>query len=193
MRVANWPIQKTAEVDSKHYKIGVIQLKYIKLYNVIFPIWFLMFFPPIILVTLAGNFIIDSLVVLACYRAFKLTDTVGGFKAFYKGSIIKVWLYGFLADFAGAAILFISGTMGDYIGLPHEIISAIHYDPFGHPAATIITIFAMLVSAALIYLFNYRTVFKKRIENSKIRFKVVLTLAVVTMPWTFLLPTKWFY
>lgn len=173
--------------------MGAIQLKHIKLYNVIFPIWFLMFFPPIILITLAGNFIIDSLVVLACYRAFKLTDIVGDFKTFYRGSIIKVWLYGFLADFAGAVILFISGTMGDYIGIPNEIISAIHYDPFGHPAAIAIIVFAMLVSAALIYLFNYRTVFKSRIEDSKIRFKMALTLAVLTMPWTFMLPTKWFY
>ena len=42
-------------------------VKKVKLYNVIFPTWFLMFFPPVILITLLGNFVIDSLVLLACF------------------------------------------------------------------------------------------------------------------------------
>ena len=42
-----------------------------KLYNIIFPVWLFLFFPPVILITLAGNFIIDSLVVIAGYFLFK--------------------------------------------------------------------------------------------------------------------------
>lgn len=168
-------------------------MKHIKLNNVIFPVWFLMFFPPVILLTLAGNFIIDSLVVAVCFHAFKLAQEVGSLKRFYQSSIIRVWLYGFLADFAGAVILFAAGTLGDILGMPHEISSAISYDPFNHPAAAAIVVFAMLSSGVLIFLFNSKVVLDKLIKSKRTRLKVSLAIAVVTMPWTFLLPTKWFY
>ena len=168
-------------------------MKSIKLYNVIFPIWLLMFFPPVILLTLAGNFIIDSLVVAGCYYAFKLAQVQDSLKQFYRSSIIRVWLFGFLADFAGAVILFALGTIGDFWGMPYDIYTAISYDPFGHPVAVVVIVFAMLVSGALIFVFNDKVVFSKLIEEKGTRLKVALAIAIVTMPWTFLLPTKWFY
>ncbi len=41
--------------------------KQIRLYNVIFPIWVLMFYPnpPVILITLFGNLAVDALVMAA--------------------------------------------------------------------------------------------------------------------------------
>ncbi|NLZ53015.1 MAG: hypothetical protein GX892_07700 [Thermoanaerobacteraceae bacterium] len=168
-------------------------MKQTKLYNVIFPIWFILFFPPVILITLAGNFIIDSLVIYACYLIFRLSDTVTAFKAFYKESIFKVWIFGFLSDLIGAAILFTTGILGDFLGIPYEISSAINFDPFSNVTAVAIIIFAMLVSALFIFLFNYKITFRRQIEDKHKRLKVALTLAIVTMPWTFLLPTKWFY
>lgn len=168
-------------------------MKQIKLYNVIFPIWFLLFFPPVIFITLAGNFIIDSLVVLVCFFIFKLVE-IQNIKAFYKKSILKVWLFGFLSDIIGAAVLFIiTGIGGDSLGLPYKLQSAIDYDPFSHPIAAIITISAILLSSVFIYLFNYNITFKNLITEKQLRFKVALTIAIVTAPWTFLLPTKWFY
>lgn len=168
-------------------------MKKIKLYNVIFPIWFLLFFPPVTFITLGGNFIIDSLVILICFFVFKLAGTQNSLKTFYKKSILKVWLFGFLADIIGAAILFVTGIFGDSLGLSYKLISAINFDPFSQPAAVIIIIFAMLVSALFIFLFNYRITLKKLIAEKQLRLKVALTIAIVTIPWTFLLPTKWFY
>jgi len=168
-------------------------MKEIKLYNVIFPIWFLLFFPPVILITIAGNFVIDSIVIIACFFMFKLSQTQENLKSFYKKSILKVWGFGFLADIIGAAILFTLGILGDYFGLPNDLIAGINYDPFSHPLAVAIIVFSMLVSGVLIFIFNYYFVFKKQIEDKKLRFKVALTIAVITIPWTFLLPTKWFY
>lgn len=165
----------------------------IKLYNVIFPIWLLLFFPPIILITFFGNYIIDSLVMIVCFFVYKLADSEFELKTFYKEVIVKVWLYGFLADIVGAAILFVLGICGDIFGLSYELISAICYDPFSHPLAVVIIMGSILVSAALIFLFNYKFVFKKQIQENMLRFKIALTIAVVTAPWTFLLPTKWFY
>lgn len=164
-----------------------------KLYNIIFPIWFLLFFPPVILLTLAGNYIIDSLVIIVCFSVYKLADSGFNLKTFYKESILKVWGYGFLADFIGAAILFLLGMCGERFGLSYELTSAICYDPFSQPLAVIIILGAVLVSAVFIFLFNYKCAFKNLIEEKTLRFKIALTIAIVTAPWTFLLPTKWFY
>ena len=168
-------------------------MKPLKVYNVIFPIWFLLFFPPVIFLTLIGNFLIDSLVVIACFFIFKLANEQKNLKEFYKGSIVKVWLFGFLADIIGAAILFIVGILGDSLGLPRDLMSGINYDPFSNAMAVILIIFAMLVAAALIFIFNYKVTFKEQIKEKSVRLKVAITIAIVTMPWTFLLPTKWFY
>ncbi len=167
-------------------------MRQIKLYNLIFPIWFLLFFPPVIFITLIGNFIIDSLVILVCFFVFKLVE-IQNMKTFYKKSILKVWLFGFLSDIIGAAVLFIITVGGDYLGLPYKLKSAIDYDPFSHPIAAIITISAILLSSVFIYLFNYNITFKNLITEKKLRFKVALTIAIVTAPWTFLLPIEWTY
>lgn len=167
-------------------------MKEIKLNNVIFPIWLLMFFPPIIFITITGNFIIDSLVIVLCFFVFKLSDIQDGIKIFYKKSILKVWLFGFIADIIGAAILLVTCILGDFLDLPRELISAIVYNPLGYFTATIIVALAMLVSAAFIFLFNYKITFRKQITEKKLRLKVAFTIAITTMPWTFLIPIKWF-
>lgn len=123
---------------------------------------------------------------------YKLNNKEFNLKIFYKGSIIKVWLYGFLADIIGAAILFLLGIFGKYVfGLSYELTSAICYDPFSDPLAVIIILFAMLVLAYFIFVFNYKFTLKKQIEEKRLRLKVAI--AIVTIPWTFLLSTKWFY
>ena len=167
-------------------------VKKVKLYNVIFPTWFLMFFPPVILITLLGNFVIDSLVLLACFYAFRLMH-LGSFKKFYTASVLKVWLFGFLADAAGAALLFMSQFIIPALGLPHSLEYAINFDPFSHVGGLIIIVIAVLVSGLLIFLFNYRITFNRLIADEVLRFRLALAIAVVTMPWTFLLPTKWWY
>lgn len=168
-------------------------MKETKLYNLIFPIWLLIFFPPIIFLSLAGNFVIDSLVILACFYVFKLAADNRNLKIFYKKSIIKVWLFGFLADFIGAIILFLIGLLGDYFGLPYELGYALYYDPSSNSIALVIIVLSMLLSAFFIFLFNYRITFKELINCANTRFKIALTIAIVTMPWTFLIPTKWFF
>lgn len=168
-------------------------MKQIKLYNVIFPIWFLLFFPPVIILTLVGNFIIDSLVIVACFFAFKLAIIGNDLKTFYSKSILKVWIFGFISDIIGAAILFMLGILGDSFGLSYEMIHGINYDPYSYPWAIVAIVLSMLVSAVFIFIFNYKITFKEVIDDKKLRLKVAIALAIVTMPWTFLLPTKWFY
>lgn len=168
-------------------------MKQIKLYDVAFPIWIVMFFPPMLFITLAGNFIIDSLVILICFFIFKLKEIQSALKIFYMESILKVWLFGLLSDIVAAVILFLTGSHGDSFGLPNKIRSAIIHDPFSNPGAVIILIFSMLVSGVFMFLFNYRIIFKNQIAEKKLRFKVALTIAIVTIPWPFWFPAIWFY
>ncbi|MDO4714625.1 MAG: hypothetical protein Q4B28_08600 [bacterium] len=78
--------------------------KDIKLYNVIFPIWMLFFLPPVWLVVLSANFVIDSLVFRLAAKVSKLQ----GIASLYTKSILKIWGFGFLADIIGAGFLFLA-------------------------------------------------------------------------------------
>ena len=72
-----------------------------RLYNVLFPAWFLMLIPTVWLIVLPGNFLIDSLVLVAAMFALK----TGEKKQFYKKHILKIFLFGLLADAIGSVFL----------------------------------------------------------------------------------------
>ncbi|WP_425445831.1 hypothetical protein [Dethiothermospora halolimnae] len=164
-----------------------------KLYNLIFPIWFLLFFPPVIFITILGNYVIDSLMIMICFYVYKLKDKGFNLKIFYKKNILKVWLYGFLADFIGAGILFLIILLGDKFKVLNQVVGALSYHPFTNPIASIIIISAVFVSAGFIFLFNYKLVFEKHIKEKALRFKIAMTIAIITAPWTFFLPADWIY
>jgi hypothetical protein len=168
-------------------------MKKIKLNNLIFPIWMLIFIPPVIFIALIGNFIIDSLVVVFCFYVFKLTNSEKELKTFYRSTIFKVWIFGFLADIIGALLLLSISMFDGFIGLPYEFISAICYDPFSNIYAVLVIIVAMFISTFLIFIFNYLFTFRKVFNDEKVKIRVALTIAILTIPWTFLIPTKWFY
>ena len=146
--------------------------KDIKLYNVLFPFWMLMLFPVAWLVILPGNFIIDSLVLILSLKILKIAEK----KQWYCQHIFKIFAFGMLADILGAAYMFLLiakfevGYMGDelYLTLP-----------------------ALFISAALIFALNYFITFRK--EERKQRLQLSLIFAIVTAPYTFLIPSSWLY
>ena len=144
----------------------------LKLYNVLFPVWFLMLLPQLWLIILPGNFLIDSLVLIISMYALKLTEK----KAFYKQHILKIFLFGMLSDIIGAAYLFLMafvfelGIMGDELYLTGP---------------------ALLIAAGMIFVLNYFVTFKK--EEKPLRLRLALTFAIVTAPYTFLIPSRWIY
>ncbi|MGI6537992.1 MAG: hypothetical protein ACOX22_06620 [Caldicoprobacterales bacterium] len=166
-------------------------MKQVKLYNVIFPIWLILFFPPVIFITLAGNFIIDSLIIIAAYFLFKPHEELNWFR-FYKSCILKVWVFGFIADIIGAALLFACAVLQDYIGISDKVIEALMTNPFNNILATLLVVVAMVISSLLIIFFNHQYVFSKLIDDELTRWKVAGFLAITTLPWTFLIPTSIF-
>lgn len=147
-------------------------MKTTKLYNVLFPFWMLLLFPQLWLIVLPGNFIIDSLVLLASLYILKIANK----KQWYKKHIGKIFAFGMLSDIIGAAYMlflmlaFEVGRMGDELYL---------------------TIPALVISAILIFVFNYCITFKK--AEKDLRFKLAITFAIVTAPYTFLVPSNWLY
>lgn len=146
--------------------------KDVKLYNVLFPFWMLLMLPQLWLAVLPGNFLIDSLVLIVCMKIFRIEDK----KKWYKQHILKVFCFGMLSDFIGSAFMilllwgFQLGTMGDEL---------------------YITIPALIIAAICIFVFNYFVTFRKL--DKKLRFSLALIFAVVTAPYTFLVPSSWLY
>ena len=54
-----------------------------------------------------------------------------------------------------------------------------------------LTLPALVISAALIFVFNYFITLRK--YDIKMRLKLALTFAVITAPYTFLIPSSWLY
>ena len=145
--------------------------KPVRLYNVLFPLWFLMIFPVTWLVVLPGNFLIDSLVLIISLRVLKVAER----KSWYKRHILPVFGFGLLADAIGAAFLFLMMVLEVY-NFDNELWLAIP---------------AMLLAAGLIFVFNYFVTFRKAEQH--IRLRLALTFAIATAPYTFLVPSGWLY
>ena len=149
-----------------------MKTKQVRLYNVLFPFWMLMLFPITWLVVLPGNFLVDSLVLLISLRVLKIADR----KLWYKRHILKIFTFGMLSDLVGAAYMLLMlskfdiGYMGD--------------EPY-------LTMPAILIAAVLIFLSNYYITFRK--VEKPLRLKLALTFAIVTAPYTFLVPSSWLY
>ncbi|MEI6101625.1 MAG: hypothetical protein WCP73_07280 [Eubacteriales bacterium] len=159
-----------------------------KVYDIIFPIWLILFFPPYIFLFLAANFAIDSIVLIICFYAFKIVQKEQvELKRFYWKNIFKVWLYGFLSDIIGVVLLFTILPflvdlayllIGDYTSPGYSAAAnAIRFSTF---------IIAMLLSSCFIYLFGFKITFKN-ITDQKLKKQLALSIALITMPWTFLL------
>lgn len=158
--------------------------KKIKLYNLIFPVYMLWLMPPVFFIAAILNFIIDSIVVLVTEKFLKLHKIFSK----YKKVILKVWLFGFIADFIGALFLFLMSFLFENLNIP--IKYNIDYNPFGNIYALIITILGILIAGILIFIFNRKICFKNIDITEKQKFILSLVIAIVTTPYLFLLPME---
>ncbi len=157
--------------------------KDVTLYNILFPIWFLLIFPITWIVILPANFLIDSLVLLVSIKLLKLANL----KSIYKRTILKVWLIGFASDFIGAGILFFS-TESPFGW--DEYLQSVSWNPFDNWYALLYVAFAVIVTGLLIYIANLKFSFQNlEIEKRQKRI-LALALAVFTAPYVFFYPSS---
>ena len=147
-------------------------MKDVKLYNVLFPAWFLMLIPVTWLIVLPGNFLIDSLVLLLFMRWAKMQDR----KQFYIRHIFKIFGFGLLADVVGSGWMFVTAYVFEWGIYGDELY---------------LTVPAVLISAVCIFLLNYFVTFRK--ADPVLRRKLALTYAIATAPYTMMIPSAWIY
>lgn len=166
-----------------------------RLYNVFFPVWLLWIFPVTWLIILPANFLVDLLVVFLTLKCLKVPDI----KQNLKSVLLKVWLFGFLADLAGSALMILSNLINFSEGTPmrdwwYDTISyPVYYQPFTSLWSFLWVAVSTLVAGVCIYFFNYKISLKKSTLEDGQKKKLSLWLSILTAPYVFFLPTMWFY
>ena len=145
--------------------------KDIRLYNVLFPVWMLLLVPSLWIVILPGNFIIDSAVFLISLKALKIDCVMACFKKY----ILKIFVFGMLADFLGALFMMLMLTFN---------LSRTAEELY-------LTIPAIIISALFIFIFDYFISFRSLEKKERLRLSLIF--AIVTAPYTFLVPISWIY
>ncbi len=153
--------------------------KDVKLYNLIFPIWMFVLFPPFLLFTLPLNFFIDSVVLLISLKLLKIKDIASA----YKKSIFKVFLFGYLADFTGTFIIMLIHDIEKY----HDLLYPLSYEPASTPLTFAIMSVAIIIAGIVIYITNKKSSFNSLDITDKEKHKLALSLAIFTAPYTYML------
>jgi hypothetical protein len=159
-----------------------------RLYNLIFPIWLLWLVPPVWLIALAGNFFLDLLVLSLTLKYLRAEDW--GRQA--KRLVWRSWIFGFLADLAGTAVLLPSQLLdgGEWY---QNVQYAVAYDPFDGVWSFLWVTAGVLAAAVCIYFFNRKLVVKEAVLTESGKHMLALSMAVFTAPYLFYLPLKWFW
>ncbi|MEE0875200.1 MAG: hypothetical protein UIH27_17290 [Ruminococcus sp.] len=167
----------------------------IKLYNMVFPMYFLLHLEPLYWVCIvAANFLIDSAVLLLgtrlLYKRFRLD--------IWKTSVIPVVAVGFLADFLGFIYLVTTSMAvnptyqqaGDSLikQIENGIYFAVNHSYTDSVFGVLFMLSGIFVSALFIFSFNYVIVLRMSVAEKKNRLILSLFLAVLTAPYTFLIP-----
>lgn len=170
-----------------------------RLYNVMFPIWMLIFFPQVWLVVIPANFIIDSLVLLVMFRLMVPGESLG---RLWRRSILRVVLIGFFSDFIGAVPLVVIVFGGTWLGnnLPApaaDALGMVMAQVMGNPFASgwaflIISVFVLLAGFCIYKLNCWFSLCRLNLSRKQEK-RIALVLAVVTAPWLYYLPLSAIY
>lgn len=163
------------------------------MYGIIIPIWMIWLIPPYVFIALAALLVLDSLFFMILFRAFRLHELGReSARSVLLGSIFRVWLLSFLADFIGALPLLIIFGLGTFpTEVAWQLNQAVFYNPFTHVGAFFSVFGSILLAALLNLFFTYRFSLKKVIGEASLRLKFCLWFAVLSAPWFFLIPSIW--
>ena len=158
-----------------------------RLYNVIFPIWMLFLAPQVWLIALPGNLVIDVVVLAVTLKVLGHGSKLAVVKALWW----KFWLFGFLADFVGVALLlpcpFLLIWLEPAAPWLYDALSPVMHNPFLSLPALVWVAAAVALAGYCIYRFDRRAMKDCVLLSEAEKHRIALTMAVVTAPWLFFL------
>lgn len=168
-----------------------------RLNNVFFPIWMLLLFPLTWLVALPVNFLVDSAVVIIALKVMQQQNI----KQLYKRCIIWVVIFGFVADIIGGGLMFLTALISSGASESNAVmqwfnnivVDGVMTNPFSSIWSLLYVVICMAAASVLIYVFNRSISFKKLNIDAKTKHKLALSLAIITCPYLFLIPSTWIY
>lgn len=166
-----------------------------KLYNVLFPLWFLLLVPISWLIVIPANFVIDLLALLLAMKLLRMPDIGKNLKS----AVLKSWLAGFAADLVGGGAMFLSVLAGEFLPGPvrswvyHNITEAVMVNPFSSVGGFLWTAVCVALAGGIIYLLNLKFCLKKTTLSLAQKRKLALAMALVTAPYLFFVPTVLLY
>ena len=166
----------------------------VKLYNILLPIWMLIFWPSWLwLILIPANYLIDRLV---------LHRSLGGMPdrgAFCRKHTWKICLAGFFSDLCGACFLFAVYLLASEVGnespmaaLLDKIEQGVAFDPFSSIAAFLIVAISVAVAGLAIFFLDRKILTKARLDAEQAR-RSALWLAVITAPYLYFFPSRLLY
>ena len=161
----------------------------VKLYNVLFPIWLIVFIPsPLWLVLIPLNYAIDCFVLR---RSLKGRDDEDAVCAKCEW---KICLAGFAADLAGAVFMFGEMLLSDRFlpRLSDKIGYGLSMDPFHNIWTFCSVLTAVVISAAIIFFADKAILMKDGLDKGT-AFRAAVNLAVFTAPYLFFIPSRLIY
>ena len=175
------------------------QKQSVTLYNILFPIWLLVWIPsPLWLLLIPLNFVIDYVVLYKSLpadveRSKNFPGSVPR-KAFCNTYAWKICAAGFAADFIGSLFLFAAFmiTSSHKLDSLRPISHGLGLNPFESFAAFLIVACSILLAAYCIYRFDSYLLKRAGLSEGQDR-KSALWLAVATAPYLFLLPSEILY
>ena len=166
-----------------------------KLYNVLFPLWFLLLVPISWLIVIPANFVIDLLALLLAMKLLRMPDIGKNLKS----AVLKSWIAGFAADLVGGGAMFLSVLAGEFLPDPvrswvyHNITEAVMANPFSSVGGFLWTAGCVALAGGIIYLLNLKFCLKKTTLSLAQKRKLALAMALVTAPYLFFVPTVLLY
>ena len=160
----------------------------VKLYNILLPLWLIIFVPSWLwLVLIPLNYIIDRVVL--SWGLGNMPDK----GLFCRKHTWKICLAGFFSDFVGAAImLLIAIPLSDHSEKMYDIGHAMMFDPFSNLLGLLIVVACIAIPAVCIYLIDKRILDKAGLEEEQVK-RAAIRLALITAPYLYLFPSRLLY
>ncbi|MBR6369541.1 MAG: hypothetical protein IKS24_00520, partial [Bacteroidaceae bacterium] len=156
-----------------------------KIYNILLPIWLIIFFPSWLwLLLIPANYLIDRIVLM-----WSLGDMPEK-GLFCRNHNWKICLAGFASDYAGAILLFalnqlMFGMNDDVNSFISKAADGLMLNPFSNVLSLVIVIAAIVLSAVCIYKLDKSILTKAGLDIDQAK-KSAIRLAIITAPYVYL-------